>query len=301
MSNKHILAIIGSILLIIACNSNPDNKTQLKTADQKSMNAPLKMLAKIDGKGPPILLVPGGLTGWKSWESFVEYFTGKQKKVIRVELLSVQYGYENRPLPSGYTVKTESHALAATLDSLGLSRPMDIVAWSFGAFTSLDFALDHPDRVRTLTLIEPPAVWSLRETGPLDPETTKTVNFFETLQGDITEDMLAAFLQEAGFLQTGQSARELPQWQQWVPFRQSLRNCTAVASHRDKLDRLHHIHAPVLLVKGTGSAPFLHRIIDVLAAQLPNARVIEFPGGHAPHIVSRDRFLAELGNFQRIP
>ncbi|HLF35042.1 MAG TPA: alpha/beta hydrolase, partial [Cyclobacteriaceae bacterium] len=178
---------------------------------------------------------------------------------------------------------------------------LDIVAWSFGAFTSLDFALDHPDRIRTLTLIEPPAIWSLREAGPLDAETTKTVNFFETLQGDITEDMLASFLREAGFLKQDQQARELPQWQQWVPFRQSLRNCPAVVSHRDKLDRLHHIQAPVLLVKGTGSAPFLHRIIDVLAAQLPNARIVEFPGGHAPHIVSKDRFLAELENFQRIP
>ncbi len=301
MRGINFLITTGLILLIISCDSRSNNNSQSAIPDLNTMDGNLKMLVKIDGEGMPLLLVPGGLTGWKSWEPYVENFTKQQKKVIRVELLSVQYGYENRPLPSGYSIKTESHALAATLDSLGLSGPLDIVAWSFGAFTSLDFALDHPDRIRTLTLIEPPAIWILRAAGPLDPETSKTVNFFETLKGDITEDMLASFLREAGFLKPNQQARELPQWQQWAPFRQSLRNCPAVVSHRDKLDRLHQIHAPVLLVKGTGSAPFLHRIIDMLELELPNARVVEFPGGHAPHIVSKDRFLAELENFHRNP
>jgi hypothetical protein len=31
---------------------------------------------------------------------------------------------------------------------------------------------------------------------------------------------------------------------------------------------------------------------------LPNTRVIELPGGHAPHFVSREKFLLELKNFQ---
>jgi pimeloyl-ACP methyl ester carboxylesterase len=59
------------------------------------------------------------------------------------------------------------------------------------------------------------------------------------------------------------------------------------------------LHAPVLLVKGTGSSHFLHAITDALAATLPDARVIELPGGHAPHLVTMDRFLSELASFQR--
>ncbi len=46
-----------------------------------------------------------------------------------------------------------------------------------------------------------------------------------------------------------------------------------------------------VLVKGTGSAKFLYQIIDALAVQLPHAQVVEMPTGHAPHIVSMDRFL----------
>jgi pimeloyl-ACP methyl ester carboxylesterase len=53
-------------------------------------------------------------------------------------------------------------------------------------------------------------------------------------------------------------------------------------------------------VKGTGSSHFLHAIIDALAATLPNARVIELPGGHAPQLVAMDRFLAEVAAFQNL-
>ena len=46
---------------------------------------------------------------------------GETKKNIRVQLICVQYGLENRPLPSDYSIKTESNALSATLDSLGIT------------------------------------------------------------------------------------------------------------------------------------------------------------------------------------
>jgi pimeloyl-ACP methyl ester carboxylesterase len=149
-----------------------------------------------------------------------------------------------------------------------------------------------------LTLIEPPAMWVLRETGKWDDETQQTVDFFQTQKGDITEDMLAEFLQRAGFVQPGQSPRELPKWNYWVPFRHSLRINPSVVSSRDDIKRLQHFQRPVLLVKGTGSTKWLHKIIDALSENLPLSKVVEFPGGHAPHIVSTDKFISELEKFQ---
>jgi pimeloyl-ACP methyl ester carboxylesterase len=293
-----ILSFVGILFFTLQGTNNSKNNSYMTTKEYSVISNTLKLPVKVDGKGKPLLLVPGGLTGWKSWEPFVDIFTSKQRKVIRVQLINVEYGFENRQLPDDYSVKTESTALSSTLDSLGYNTPVDIVAWSYGALVSLDYALDHPDRVHTLTLIEPPAIWILREKGALDAETLHTISFFETLHGDITDDMLARFLKEAGFLKDGQSARELPQWPQWLPFKQALRNSPAVVNQRDKLSRLQNFNARVLLVKGTGSAAFLHKIIDNLSLYLPNSRVIEMPAGHAPHIVSRDRFLSELEKFQ---
>lgn len=257
------------------------------------------MQCEVKGEGNPVVLVGGGLTGWKSWGPFVDTFTAKHRKAIRVQLICVQYGLENRPLPSDYSVKTESNALAATLESLEYREPVDVVAWSYGAFTSLIFALDHPERIRTLTLIEPPALWVLRETGRFDEEAQHTAAFFQKFHGDITEDMLADFLVHAGFVAPGQSPRDLPQWNDWVHFRQSLRDNPFVVSYNDSAQRLRQFQPPVLLVKGTGSTRWLHHIIDGLSETLPHSRVLEFPGGHAPHIVSRDKFLPALEEFQK--
>jgi pimeloyl-ACP methyl ester carboxylesterase len=288
MKTKFIsLITAGVILTLISCNSQSNKNSTV-----------MKMQCEVTGNGRPIVLVPGGLTGWASWEPFVKTFTDKQRTVIRVQLLGVQFGLENRMLPKDYSVKTESGALAATLDSLGYTMPVDIVAWSFGAFTSLDFALDHPDRIRTLTLIEPPAMWVIRATEKWDDETQQSADFFETLKGDITEDMLAGFLHRAGFVQQGQSARDLPQWNYWIPFRRSLRVNPTIVSFGDDVKRLKNFQPPVLLVKGTGSSNFFHNIIDVLSENLPHSRVVEFSGGHAPHLVSTNKFLEELEKFQ---
>ncbi len=286
------------VFLAIMAFTNPKIHSRLVPHKSKAMTEIVKMPAKVDGEGRPLILVPGGLTGWKSWEPFVENFKSKGRKVIRVQLINVEYGYENHALPAGYSVKTESGALAGTLDSLGIDQPVDFVAWSYGALVTLDYALDHPGKVRSLTLIEPPAIWILRDEGKLDSETRKTIKFFESLHGNISEDMLAQFLEEAGFVKPGQSPKELPQWQQWLPYRQSLCNSPAIVQQRDDLKRLRNFNHPVLIVKGTGSATFLHKIADSLASELPESQVTEMPAGHAPHIVSRDRFLSELGKFQ---
>lgn len=262
------------------------------------MRTPLILQYEVSGEGRPLILVPGGLTGWKSWEPYVSYFTGLQRKVIRVQLLSVQYGLEDRPLPEDYSVKTESRALREVISALNLNAPADIIGWSFGAFISLDFALDNPEAIATLTLIEPPAFWVLLEKGELDVQTREIMHFFRTLKGNITDEMLSGFLEKAGFTQVGESPLNLPQWPQWLPYKKSLRNSRAIVNHTDDLKRLRNFKSPVLLVKGTGSAPFLHAIIDELEYDLPDARLIEMPEGHAPHIVSRDTFLQAWNKFQ---
>lgn len=54
---------------------------------------------------------------------------------------------------------------------------------------------------------------------------------------------------------------------------------------------------PALLVKGEGAAFFYHDPIGVLAEELPDAKVITLPGGHAPHIISMESFLERFARF----
>jgi pimeloyl-ACP methyl ester carboxylesterase len=261
----------------------------------------MKMQSEATGQGTPLVLVPGGLTGWVSWIPFAERLSAN-RKVIRVQLISVQLGLEGRPLPDGYSPATEKLALAETLEGMGLTKPVDLAAWSYGAEVTLDFAADHPEWVRTLTLIEPAAFWTMPS---LDEDTKRRIeNDRQLSRDDITEDALVDFLVGTALLPPDQDARALPQWPTWSRHRQSLRAVASIAEYQADRSRLAKVTAPTLLVKGSDSVDFHRQIVDDLAAQLPNARLREWPGGHAPHIVSMEPFLqamAQLHNEASVP
>jgi pimeloyl-ACP methyl ester carboxylesterase len=258
------------------------------------------MQSEISGQGAPLIIVGGGLTGWASWRPLLHLLPAG-RRVVLLQPLNVQVGLESRPLPDAYSVKMESRALAGALDAAGVSTPADLVAWSYGALAALDFVLDHPERVRSVVLIEPPALWVLPGHGRAHEEVARLEALIRDPADDVTEDMLESFLGIAGFVPPGASARDLPQWDSWVGFRRSLRNTPAIFAHSDHLARLGAFHRPVLLATGTGTSPFLRHVIDTLATAFPHARMVEMPAGHAPHIVSADRFFGELQAFLASP
>lgn len=279
--------------------SNPKETTMLNTTAATTNT--VKMQLDVKGTGSPLVLVGGGLTGAESWAP-IQLRLAPKHTTARAQPLAVQYGLEEKKLPEDYSVKTESRALGAAIDVQFPSGPIDLVAWSFGAAITLDFALDHPERVRTLTLIEPPAIWVLQASGLGDAESTRESDemraLYASMKGSVTEDQLESFARQAGLIPPGKSRKDLPQWPNWVKHRRSLLTGDALWKHTDTASRLRSFQKPVLLVKGTGSTHFLHRILEGLAATLPNAQKIELPGGHAPQLVSTDAFLEKLAAFQ---
>lgn len=246
------------------------------------------------------MLIGGGLTGWRSWEPH-EARLSETRRVTRVQPVSVQYGLEDRPLPEGYSVGLESRALQAALADDEQARPLDLLGWSYGAVIALDFALSRPDRVRTLTLIEPPAFWVVGETGRLDADAARVLNNdrarYAGMTNEVTEEELEDFILQNGLGAHGKRPRELPNWPVLVQHRRSLRSLMAVMDHADTKDRLESFRRPVLLVKGTGSTRLLHLVIDGLSSTLPRAQVVELLGGHAPHLLSVEAFMDRLERF----
>jgi pimeloyl-ACP methyl ester carboxylesterase len=298
--NRSIALAIG-LAALLGCAHAPAAKTteaDMSKVDEQSLQLELE----VRGEGPPLVLMGGGLTGKLGWEPHMPKLTA-ERKVYRAQQLMVQYGLENRPLPPGHSLRMESEALARALKAHGLEGPVDVVAWSFGAAVCLDFALNHPERIRTLTLVEPPAFWVLDATGRLDAQSARErkelAELNATMREDVNEEQLISFVRQVGLVPPGKTPQSLPQWPVWYQHRRSLRGNDAPLDHKDVATRLIAFQAPVLLVKGTGSSHFLHAIIDVLADTLPNASVIELPGGHAPHLVAMDRFLSELADFKR--
>ncbi len=107
------------------------------------------------GSGPPVLLVHGGGSTADQWLPLMAQLDGY--RMIAVD----------RPgcgLTSGFIYSRaddlRAHAvtfLGKVADAAGLG-PVDIIANSMGALWSLWFAIDHPDRVRSLALLGCPAL-----------------------------------------------------------------------------------------------------------------------------------------------
>ncbi len=248
------------------------------------------MKSEETGQGDPLVLVPGGLTGWLSWKPHAERLASAYR-VIRVQLLAVDHGLSGDPLPADYSLETESHALARILDEVRITRA-HFAGWSYGGEALLDFALDYPERVRSLTLIEPPAFWVLRSRGPLSPE---ALDFQERSRsfgpGTVSESQLAQFAHFAGFVPRDAVPQDMPQWPLWSQHRQSLRTGDVAFRHDDRIERVRTFSRPVLLFKGQGSPDYLREIVDVLGEEFPQARVEKLPGAHALHIVSMPAFM----------
>ena len=254
------------------------------------------MKTDVRGQGKPLVLVPGGLTGWHSWQRHAEDLS-TERQVIRTQLLSVDLGLRGDPLPERYSLRTESAALARALDALDIATA-DVVGWSYGGAIALDMALDRPERIRSLTLIEPAAYWVLRGFGAFGADARAMQDAMRTYRThEITPDQLERFLVGAGILRAGEDARAHPRWPVWHEHRQSLRIGHAPFDHDDAIERLGRLHRAALLFEGEGSPRYVRDTLELLGRALPDARVRELPGGHILPLVSYDAFLSTLREF----
>jgi pimeloyl-ACP methyl ester carboxylesterase len=257
------------------------------------------LLHEVTGGGPPIVLVPGGLSGWLSWIPFVQPLA-QDRLVVRVQLRSVELAEAGRPYPADYGTVTEREALRATLDQLGLDQ-FDLVGWSYGGHVALSFALQYPRRVRTLTVIEPAASWILREAG-CDSRTLERLEALDrSFEGkDVTIGDLKSFLVHAGLGGPDDAFESMTSWPVWVRNRQVLTSIGTIWDYADSLDRLRALEVPVLAVKGTEATEPDAAIVAELVAAVRHGRLLTLPGGHASHLENADRFLAELTRHCRV-
>lgn len=251
------------------------------------------LLHDVTGTGEPIVLVPGGLSGWRSWVPFVEPLA-RDHTVVRVQLRSIELTEAGAPYPPDYGTITEREGLRATLDQLGLDRA-HLAGWSYGGHVALAFALAYPERVGTLTLIEPHAVWVLRETGHAPDELARSEAFDRSWAGrQVTPDDFKQFLVRAGLAREGDDLESQPGWPGWVANRQVITLYGTAWDYADSLDRLRALDVPLLAVRGSEGTDEDREIVDALVATVPNARLLVLPGDHASHLQNVERFIAEM-------
>lgn len=248
--------------------------------------------------GPALLLVHGHSVDLRMWQQQVGPLARVGYRVIRYDVRG--HGRSSAP-GTGYTWENYSSDLAALLDDRGIESA-HLVGCSMGGAVALQFALDHPGRVLSLTLVDSALpgftyseefssrietlVAAALEEGPWPAfqRLWLTHEMFDGVRSDpeafrLIEEMVRSFpAAEYRGAQTAPQGYEQPQL----------------------TDRLREIAAPALVIAGENDIADFQIIAEILAAHIPNAERRTFPGcWHLPMIERPEEFNAGLIAFLR--
>jgi haloalkane dehalogenase len=109
------------------------------------------MLHYVDeGEGPPVVLVHGTPTWAFEWRHVIAGLCD-MRRVVAVDHLG--FGLSARPAGADYRPEAHAARFATFMDHVAGDAPVSLVVHDFGGPIALAWALAHPERVRTLTVI----------------------------------------------------------------------------------------------------------------------------------------------------
>jgi pimeloyl-ACP methyl ester carboxylesterase len=245
--------------------------------------------------GAPVLLVHGwGVTAYL-WRHNVLPLAAAGHRVIAMDLPGC--GLSDVPTAAGgFTLEKLSAGIGAVLDALGIQRAA-IVGQSMGGKIVTQFAIDHPERVRTLVLFGPVGFGLIPPWQALAPALPPLP---ADLYSWIVPRAMVAFVQHRVYGKLGWfSERDVDEY--WAPTQfpevvkgqfQALREFSWGLWDKGSLAKL---RTKTHVVFGTRDRTVRPRHAEELAAALPNGRLTWIKdGGHVVMEEVADRVNAML-------
>jgi len=186
---------------------------------------------------------------------------------------------------SGAWVQGDHHGeTCAVVDAL-LDGPTHLIGHSYGGTVALRMAVEAPEKVSRITLIEPVMFVAVQDTAARDAHRKAFAPFVQAMeQGDLTR-AAEVFTTMWG---TGPSWQDLPQTaRERIVSQIHMIPAASPVIENDNIGlipRLGQISCPVDLIEGSDSQPVMSHILDGLAARIPHARRHVIDG--ADHMVA---------------
>jgi non-heme chloroperoxidase len=241
-----------------------------------------------DPSGVPLLLVHAIADSWRSFERVLAQLPPSVHA-----LAPTQRGHAGatRP-PTGYRSSDFATDLEAFMDALEIQAAV-IAGGSSGGLVAQRFALDHPVRTLGLVLLGSPLtlrgkpglqeLWDStlsRLTDPLDPEMVR-----EFARSTLARPVPAAFVE-----MMVQENLKVPAFVWKATFEGLMQD--------DFTPELHQIKAPTLVIWGDQDAILPRSDQERLAATIPDARLVVYPGaGHVFYWEEPERTASDLATF----
>ncbi len=173
---------------------------------------------------------------------------------------------------SGPWTGQDFHSDAVAITQGLIDAPAHLIGHSLGATIALRFAIDYPDLVSRLTLIEPVMFAAVQDKDAIAAYRAEFAPFVRAIEVNDLAKASAIFTTMWG---GGDNWANIPSAiQKRITGQIRIVPETAPAIEddiHDVLGRLDHITCPVDLVEGSESPPIMSAILDGLEARLPRA------------------------------
>lgn len=248
---------------------------------------------RVVGEGPPVLLVHGFLSSSRIWDRLADRLSGRFT-VYSLDLRG--FGESDKPI-SGYGVRHGSRLLYSFCSKFGLGK-VALVGHDIGGEMAVKLAADHPEFVRSVTLVATPAdegqidlptsLWlaTLPVIGPLfyalgqyaGPVRKLWMRPFVSDKNDLPPELV-----EDAALSTPAAVR-------------STFNTVRREISRERVARqAHHLRAPMLVIAGEGDQIVDPQATEVWSGKAPRSEVALLENcGHLPMVELPEEFNARL-------
>ena len=124
-----------------------------------------KIAFREQGEGSPVILIHGIPTNSLMWRAIIPLLA-KAHRVIAPDLLN--YGQSTKPTNADVSINAQSRMIVKFMDALGIRRA-DVVAHDIGGGVAQLIAVNYPEKVRKLVLIDSVCFdsWPIPEFEPL--------------------------------------------------------------------------------------------------------------------------------------
>ena len=110
-----------------------------------------KMHYLVGGTGRPLVLVHGLGSRALDWANLIPQLIAGGHRVYAVDLLG--YGRSAQPRDASYSIADQAAMVEGFLDSQHLQQ-VDLAGWSMGGWIAMRVALQQPQRIRRLVLLD---------------------------------------------------------------------------------------------------------------------------------------------------
>jgi pimeloyl-ACP methyl ester carboxylesterase len=177
-ASRVLLLVVTALALLIVVNVRTDRSLSSLLAKYGGGASRFITLDGVlvhyrdEGAGSPLVLIHGTSSSLHTWDDWVARLR-EHRRIVRLDLPG--FGLTGPAPDRDYSAARYSHLVAALLARLGIDRA-DIAGNSLGGRVAMTLALEYPERVRRLVLVdaaglsgqEPPRIFRIARTPVLN-------------------------------------------------------------------------------------------------------------------------------------